>query len=130
MERYTVEHPLRRGNISNSQLGVIESIATQYRYDADMAYQELSKYLKHALEKAEHSNIQKKHSDFSDIDDFVTETKGTPLEELLDMPKKEAIFGIQKQEFFNEEDERQCKIELLVMMIRYQNKEGGKPDDR
>jgi hypothetical protein len=130
MERYTVEHPLRRGNISNSQIGMIESIATQYRYNADMAYQTLSKYLGHALEKAEHNNSQKKQGDFSDIDGFITETQLTPIEELLDMAKKEEIFGIPKQEFFNEEDEKQCKLALLVMMIRYQNKEGGKSDDR
>jgi hypothetical protein len=130
MERYTVEKPLRRGNISNSQLGIIESIATQYRYDVDMAYETLSKYLGHAIEKAEHNNSQKKHSDFSDIDSFIIETQITPLEELLDIPKREEIFGIPKHEFFSTEDEKQCKLSLLVMMIRYRNKEGGKQDGR
>lgn len=130
MERYTVEQPLRRGNISNSQLGIIESIATQYRYDVDMAYETLSKYLGHAIEKAEHNNSQKKHSDFSDIDSFIIETQVTPLEKLLDIPQKEEIFGIPKCEFFSAEDEKQCKLSLLVMMIRYRNKEGGKQDGR
>jgi hypothetical protein len=95
-----------------------------------MAYETLAKYLGHAIEKAEHNNSQKKHSDFSDIDSFITETQITPIEELLDIPKKEEIFGIPKSEFFSTEDEKQSKLALLTMMIRYRNKEGGKQDGR
>jgi hypothetical protein len=130
MERYTVENKLRQGNISNSQLGAIEALATQYKYDPDKAYDEIENYLKHAIEKTEKNKSQKKHSDFSDMEGFFSGLREADLETLLRLPKREAVFGIPKQEFFSAEDEKQCKLALLVMMIRYRNKEGGKQDGR
>lgn len=124
MVKYTVENKLNRGKISNSQLGTIESLATAYKYDTEEAKKAIKDYLNHAIEKTEKNNIHKEHSDFRSISELInTILFGMELDALLGIKTdKDTYMGIPKGTFWTKQDEDKCRLGLLTMMIRYDNK--------
>jgi hypothetical protein len=140
------------GNISDSQLGQIDSIATQYKYkkeketekEKETAVESLKELIKHAKEKSESNKAQKDVSDWGKIGDLCDnlfgkdgedKDKGKPLGEFLSkelegkLDKKlderltaNNLMGVERKDFFSDEDERRYKLELLVMTIRLYNK--------
>jgi hypothetical protein len=130
------------GNISDSQLGQIDSIATQYKYKTEKAVKALQELLGHARKKSESSGVQKDVSDWGKIGELCDDLfgkeekdKGIPLLEILSGGPKgkldgkmgerltaNNLMGVERKDFFSEEDERRYKLELLVMTIRLYNK--------
>jgi hypothetical protein len=140
MEWYALDNSSSFGNISDSQLGQIDSIATQYKYETEEAVKALRKLLDHAREKSESNNAQKNVSDWGMVGKLCEdlfgkdgEDKGKPLGEFLKERIKEkadyltkltadSLMGVERKDFFSDEDERRYKLELLVMIIRLHNK--------
>ena len=124
MKAYTVEHPLPKGKITNSQLGVLESYVIQYRYEPQKAYERIAYYFEHSLDKEEKYNVQKEMNSIHTLKKYVTTVFDTDLEALLsiDTKHKESIMGIPKDELITPNEKIRFRLELILMMIRYDNK--------
>lgn len=129
MNAYVVEHPLPKGNISNSQLGLVESFTTAYKYEPQEAKRFIRQYLAHALEKEQNHNAQKFKASIKELQQYVegilgTEERPVKLETLLSVTTKQkvSIMGIPKSSLLPEDEELKYKLELITKMIRYDNK--------
>lgn len=124
MKTYTVEHPLPKGKIANSQLGILESYVIKYKYEPQRAYETILYYFKHSLEKEEKYNVQKEMNSICTLKKYVNMVFETDLETLLSVhtKQKESIMGIAKDELITPNEKRRFQLELLLMMIRYDNK--------
>lgn len=126
MKRYIVKCPLNKGSISDSQLGMIESLASAYRYDPQNAERVIRDYLEHAGEKEQKQNVQKASGSFKNITSFILYMFDTDIEELLEMDGKKEVMGISKKELLSAQEQGRLKLQLLVDLIRYYNKKGEK----
>lgn len=129
MNTYVVEHPLPKGNISNSQLGLVESFTTAYQYEPWEAIRVIEQYLDHALEKEQNKNVQKFKSGIQELRAYMEGILGTKerpvkLETLLSVvtKQKDSIMGIPKSNLLSEDEELKYKLELITKMIRFDNK--------
>lgn len=129
MNAYVVENPLSRRNISNSQLGLVESLATAYKYDPQKAKKAIEQYLDHALEKEQNKNVQNFKSSIKELRQYIegilgTKEKPVELEILLSVVTKQrdSIMGIPKSSLLTEDERLKYKLELITKMIRYDNK--------
>lgn len=124
MERYVVENPLKKGNLSNSQLGALESFATAYQYNPQEAKDTIGRYLGHAGKKEEDHRVQKERNSIKELRKYVDKVFGTGIEELLSVETKQAdsIMGIPKGKLFTEEEIDRMKLGLITKMIRYDGK--------
>ena len=126
--RYIVNHPLKRAAVSNSQLGVLESFTTGYKYDPTEAKRAIGDYIEHAKEKQETQNIQKEKRSIAYMEQFCEQIFSTELDELLEVKTKDrdSVMGIPKKQLLSEEELGLLKLELITDMIRYENKKGEK----
>jgi len=124
MKAYTVEHPLPKGKIANSQLGILESYLIKYKYEPQKAYETISYYFEHSLEKEKKYNVQKEMNSICTLKRYVNTVFETDLETLLSVQtkQKESIMGIAKDELITADEKTRLQLELLLMMIRYDNK--------
>ncbi len=125
-ERYVTGHPLNKGGIADSQLGQLASIAVSYQYDPQRGIDTIRKYLAHAAEKGENRNQQKEKHTICEIADFVLQLLDGNLEEILDIrtKKKDTVMGFPKADLLGSEEVKRLKLKLLIMLIRYDNKNG------
>lgn len=121
---YVVEHPLPKGGIANSQLGILESFATAYKYDPREAKRSIDEYFKHAFEKEKNYRAQKMKNSIVELERYVRQVFDTDVEVLLSVStaESESVMGIPKKELLTEDEELQFKLELITGMIRYDNK--------
>lgn len=128
MEHYVVQpgNELGGGSVSASQLGVVMSIITAYKYEPAEAVSALKRHLEHALEKEKKQNTQKQRGSVRKLKQQVQDILGKDLETTLGMEPKDRIMGISRAKLFSEEEETGMKLTLLTNMIRYKNKEGGR----
>ena len=126
--RYIVNHQLKRAAVSNSQLGVLESFTTGYKYDPTEAKHAIGDYIEHAKEKQETQNIQKEKRSIAYMEQFCERIFSTELDELLEVKTKDrdSVMGIPKKQLLSEEELGLLKLELITDMIRYENKKGEK----
>lgn len=140
MNKYVVSYPIvekkvksieeswkndNEKNVTNSQLGAVESLATAYKYEPSKAWQVITEHFEHALEKEEGRKIHKETYSIQKLKRTVDHIKETELQELLEMePKKDTVMGISKDEVLSEEEIERYKLQLLISMIRYENKKG------
>ncbi len=126
MSHYVVEHPLPKGKASNSQLGTLESYAVAYRYQPRKAKELIKKYLEHTDSKAENARVQKTKNDVRELAKYISHIMDTDIETLLEVKtgEKESIMGILKKELFTSEELDKMRLELIIGMIRYDNKKG------
>lgn len=124
MNAYVVSSSFLTGEIAASQLGLLESFATAYRYEPEEAKRSMEEYLAHALDKETNSSIQKTRNSISELKKYVRQIFDTDIETLLSLQtkKKESIMGILKSELLTEREELKLKLELITRMIRYRNK--------
>lgn len=124
MSHYVVENPLPRGKISNSQLGTLESYAVAYKYTPRKAMDMIKEYLSHTDKKAADARVQKVKNDVKELERYFSHIEHTDLETLLlvNTKEKNSIMGIPKKEIFTQEEQDKMKLELIVRMIRYDNK--------
>lgn len=124
MNAYVVDHPLPKGKIANSQLGILESFTTAYKYDPKEAKRSIDLYLEHALDKEENNSVQKARNSIHELKQYVQHIFDTEIETLLSVStrQKESIMGIQKTDLLDREGELRLKLGLVTKMIRYDNK--------
>lgn len=121
---YIVEHPLPKGKLANSQLGILESFATAYRYEPVEAKRSIDRYLEHALDKEKNNSAQKEKNSIAELKQYVYQVFAADVETLLSVStvKKDTVMGIPKKELITEDDVLKLKLELITGMIRYDNK--------
>ncbi len=126
MDHYIVETPLPKGKASNSQLGTLESYAVAYKYEPQKAKGFIIKYLRHTDSKAENTRVQKTKNGVKELKQYISYIMDTDIETLLEIKtgEKESIMGISKKELFTSEELDKMKLELIIGMIRYDNKKG------
>lgn len=142
--QYILEHQLDRNRVSNSQLGIVEAIAFEYRYNPAAGIQKLKEHFEHAKEKENSIKIQKEatsvfyfeqalfgekgifKTDIKDILGLPEEVMGIKTDELLiveqeytDVPG--GTEGTRKEELLEAERNR-LGLELLSQLIRYEYK--------
>lgn len=124
MSAYIVEHPLPKGRIAGSRLGLLESYATAYKYEPREAKRLIDNYLNHALDKEENSSVQKAKESMALLQKYVTHVFDTDLESLLSVStkQKDSVMGVAKAGLLTEEETLRWKLELITGMIRYDNK--------
>lgn len=118
-------NPILSNKLAGSQMGTIESYAASLQFMPKRAEKVLMSYLEHAVEKDEarrvHSNQQKRN----EVKDLIEKLLKSNPEEFLEseLKEKESIMGIPKKELFTEEELLIWKMQFLIEMIRYANKE-------
>lgn len=124
MNVYVVEHPLPKGKIANSQLGILESFATAYKYNPKEAIRAIEQYMEHAFDKEQRTNVQKTRASMNDLKQYVQDIFNTELETLLSVKTKQrdSIMGILKTDLLSKDEILKLKLELIIKMVRYNNK--------
>lgn len=139
MERYVVNHPIRKKGLKNSQIGAVESRLLRYKYNPEEAEKSLEVYFGHVEEKEKKQRVQQKRDSLSDFALQVRDILKKPLEETLHISpgsgmkqenasaKRESrtVMGLPLEDVFSEKDEAAFKMELLIQMIRYDRKKEG-----
>lgn len=124
MNTYLVEHPLPKGKIANSRLGILEAYATAYKYEPREARRYIDQYLGHALDKEENNSVQKVKDSITELRRYVYHVFDTDIESLLSVStrQKDSIMGVPKSDLLTEDEELKLKLELITRMIRYDKK--------
>lgn len=124
MNAYVVASSFPEGKIANSQLGILEAFAAAYRYEPMAAKKSIEEYLAHALDKEKNSSIQKARNSIVELKKYVHRIFDTDIETLLSVgtKQKESVMGILKSDLLTKEEELKLKLELIIRMIRYENK--------
>lgn len=124
MNAYVVKNPLAKGEISNSQLGILESFTTAYKYEPMEAKKVIDQYLEHALDKEMNNSVQKERRSIQELRKCVQHIFDTELDILLSVETKhkECVMGVPKSELFTDEENLRLKLELITKLIRYDNK--------
>lgn len=128
MNRYVTEpeHSLKYEKVSRSQLGILESYATGYKYNPEEAFTVLKRYISHAAEKQNAQNVQKEKNSIANIEKFFHKIFDTELDDLLNIStlNSNTTMGIDKELLLTENEKRKIKLELITELIRYENKKG------
>lgn len=121
---YIVEYPLPKGELANSQLGILDSFATAYKYEPVKAREAIKQYLEHALDKEKNNSVQKEKNSIAELKQYVYQVFDADVETLLSVStaKKDTVMEIPKKELITEDDALKLKLELITGMIRYDNK--------
>lgn len=124
MNTYLVEHPLPKGKIANSRLGILEAYTTAYKYEPQEARRAIDRYLGHALDKEENSSVQKSKDSITELRKYVYHVFDTDIESLLSVStkQKDSVMGVPKSDLLTEDEELKLKLELITRMIRYDQK--------
>ena len=125
MIRYTVEHPLKKAGLNNSQVGTVESLIFANRYHPAEAKRVLENYFTHANEKEAKKKTQNDKMSVKGFGKYVLDLLNAPLSDILGADGAQGlpdtIFGYRTSALLGEE-ELKLKLELLLMLIRYDNK--------
>lgn len=122
MEVYVVKNPLGKGKLKNSQLGSLEAFTTAFRYNPLHGKEAIMQYLGHANEKEDNQKTQKERASIKALKGTVEYILNHDLLELLSIDIRDTVMGIQRRDLLDEETELGMKLELITMMIRYDNK--------
>ena len=122
MEMYVVKNPLKKGNLKNSQLGSLEAFTTAFRYNPLHGKDAIIQYLKHANEKEENQKTQKERASIKTLKGTVEDILNRDLLDTLSIDSKDTVMGISRYDLLDEETELDMKLELITMIIRYDNK--------
>ncbi len=130
LTEHLINKPLDIGKISNSQLGILNSYLSQYRYDFATLIDSVRKYYEHARDKEQNAKIFKSKSDSSSIYRHVMKVLSasiTEFEEILNIKFKDetGIMSISKNKVVDDDLLNNLKVNLLREEIRYYNKHKG-----
>lgn len=124
MQKYIVDHPIKKGTVKNSQLGKLMTLTTAYKYNPAEGEKQIKEHFSHAKEKEENRKTQKGRNSIKEFSKFVDEVLDADLDTLLEIEKKDTIMGIPKKELLTSDDIGRVKMKLLTELIRYDNKKG------
>lgn len=122
IKKYVVNNAFKKGSVSASQLGVLLSMASAYRYDAKTGVEELKKYFKHAKEKEDKTNVQKEKASVVILQKTTETILDDDINKTLDI-SAEKIMGIPVTELCDKETSDKLKLELICELIKYDFKE-------
>lgn len=124
MNAYVVKNPFSKGKISGSQLGILESFATAYKYEPGKAKKFIDQYLDHALGKERNHNVQKDRNSVQELKNCVRHIFDTDLDTLLSVETRQAdsVMGVPKAKLLTEEEKLEIRLALITKLIRYDNK--------
>lgn len=130
MERFLVEHPLRLGGISNSKLGVVQSLCRELQYVPAEAESCLTQYISHWEDKdsrrKDHSSKERQDA----LHSYVREILERELPDILEIPQTERqALGLSVSEVFSKEELTRRKLQLMIRQIRYANREAREYED-
>lgn len=125
--RFYNQNPIKKGNASLSRIGNVESLITTFRYDYKEAHKALTEYFNHSIEKEDKQKTQNGKQDSKALHESVMkilDMQEDEFEKMLEFPfaGKELIMGINKHEIVSQEMLGQMKLELLLGMIRFDNR--------
>ncbi len=122
IQRYVLEHPINKGDITNSQLGNILSLASAYQYDPQNGRKEILEYFKHAREKEEKNKTQREYNSikiFQEKIESILSAKDS-LEKILGMEQnKKTVMGISKNDLISKKEKDYFRLKLISELIRY-----------
>lgn len=125
MEKYIVSHPLKLKGVSKSNLGVIESLCLELRYSPEEAKVKIMDYIKHAKEKDDRQKFHNHQEKKDDLYQYVTAVLENNFYEFLGIHWKDnKILGIETEKVMSETELMRYRLELMIQLIRYANREG------
>lgn len=123
IQKYVLDHPINKGEITNSQLGNILSLASVYQYDPQNGRKEILEYFKHARKKEEKNKTQREYNNIRILQEKVEQILNTKdsLEEILKMEQnKKTVMGISKNDLISKKEEDYFRLKLISELIRYE----------
>lgn len=123
--RYIVNHPLKKGTITPSQLGTIQAYAALLKYTPEEAKKTLLNYLEHAVDKDNALRKQSNRQKRTPIKEFVINLFESDLDQWLELDCVSTIMGIDKKRLLSDQEVLKFKIQLLIDMIHYDNRKKG-----
>ncbi|MDO4340913.1 MAG: hypothetical protein Q4C91_23000, partial [Eubacteriales bacterium] len=131
MIQYVVNNPLKKAGINNSQVGAVESLISSNKYHPAQAKNVLEAYFAHANEKEDNTRVQQTRASIKGFGKTVLDILNIPLADTLKAGLSEeqknalktTVFGYDTKTLLMDE-ELKLKLELLLMLIRYDNKKG------
>lgn len=124
MERYLADHPLRLSGISNSKLGIVQSICMELRYSPREAKERLLEFAAHSQEKDERNKRHDGRKRQDALYRYILSVLEDDLLERLGVSQKgKKILGMPVSEVLEEEEILSYKLQLMIEQIRYANRE-------
>ena len=121
IEKYVVQNPIS-GLAVNSQLGNIEALAISNKYNPDTAINEIYAYIANYNSKLGSKKIQRSKAGSNRAFDIVKNVLENKDFLKLIGCEKQSVMGRQFNEVFSADEIKKMKLNLLVSMIRYNNK--------
>ena len=125
---YIVTNSFAKGDASNSQLGNIEAIAVANKYNPKRAFELINAYMNHTEDKEDSSNVQKKRRSIKKAFSFIRKIINSDLIDIIDADRKiirEKIMNIDRNNILDDDAVDRIKLDFLINLIRFDNKEGG-----
>ncbi|HIR88258.1 MAG TPA: hypothetical protein IAC96_04830 [Candidatus Fimimorpha faecalis] len=115
---------------SNSQLGNITAYASALKYNPEKAKKQLYQYLQHTVDKYESSGVHQDKGDPKKLQGLVEKICNDDLDKQLEITFGDFIMGIQKEKLLTNEDKLKIKLQLIIDIVRYCNKEKNKEESK
>lgn len=127
MDRYIVENPLKKGELSSSKLRNLEPILAMNRFQFKVAVRLLEEFFGHDEEKERKQRVHQELRSMRTIRDHVMAVLDGNLEELLSLStkRKDTVMSIEKKGLLTDNEIGELKIEFLLKEIRYDGRKGG-----
>ncbi len=123
IEEYVVKNPLDRRFISNSQLGVIESLVYAYQYNPMLGVKKIEEYLAHTGNKQSEMKVQKAKKNVMVFGNYVLDILSSDLPVFLNLNYNK-IMGWKISDVLTPEELLHMKFLLIQNLIRYEYKKG------
>lgn len=113
-------------NLNSSQLGRVEAIILQNRYDMKEARATLDKFFGHERLKEEKHRKHDDKKSLKGLEEFVYFVLDHDFSEIFDAHEldKEEIFSIPRAELLSEDETDRLKLDFILMRIRMNNRKG------
>lgn len=120
------KNPILNRTLTSSQLGTIESYAASLQFIPQKAEKELLAYLEHAVAKDEAKRVHGQTQKRNIVKEWIELFLQSDLDQFLesDLKSKICIMGIEKKELLTKEEILRWKLQFLIELIRFVNREG------
>lgn len=124
MERYIIENPLKLEGISNSKMGIVQSLCLEMRYIPGEAKRYLTEYIRHWEEKDSKRKGYGQKARQDVLHKYVRGMLEKELPDILNIPEeRQQTLGLHVSDVFSEEDLMCRKLQLMIRQIRNANRE-------
>lgn len=108
--------------LAGSQVGNIQSLLEQNKYNPERCIKIIEDYFKHALETEERKNKLKEKKSVNNFGKHIQNILEMPLNNILGIESISEIMGISTDKLLDEKDEKILKINYLLDLIKYEKK--------